>query len=175
MKSVIALAESTQIDPIAIPRIRPANTEEILLPNELLLILETSQVGGLFSPGLAWYYIHVSLVPVRKETQHFVFTAQLLLVDKIRNARYRIRLWPAPVNGSDHNLQVQTPEDVAVDTQHGRFFEPHNCASNELTICILIGDVAQRASCLFIAARETGPEGYAEKVAPAMYAISTYG
>ena len=40
---------------------------------------------------------------------------------------------------------------------------------------ILNGDVIQRASCLFTAARETSPEGYAEEVAPAMYAISTYG
>ena len=39
-------------------------TGEILPPNELLLILEHSQGVGLFSPGLAWYYQQVSLVPV---------------------------------------------------------------------------------------------------------------
>ena len=38
-------------------------TEKILPPNELLQILENSQDIGLFSPGLAWYYQHVSLVP----------------------------------------------------------------------------------------------------------------
>ena len=109
-----------------------------------------------------------------------VFRAQLPLMDKIRYARYRIRLWPVPVNGSGHTLQVQTPKDVTVDTQRGGIFEPHNCAGNELAICrsgpiydrgclvctrsILNGDVTQRgASCLFTAARETSPEGYAEK------------
>ena len=79
---------------------------------------------------------------------------------------------------------------VAVDMQRGGIFEPHDCAGNEPAICRsgLIygrgslfctrgtsnGDVTQRASCLFTAARETSPEGYAEEVAPAMYAISTY-
>ena len=77
------------------------------------------------------------------------------------------------------------------DTQRGGIFEPHDCAGNEPAICrsspiygrgrllcpkdILNGDVTQRASCLFFAARETSPEGYAEEVSPAMYAISTYG
>ena len=82
-------------------------------------------------------------------------------------------------------------ENVAVDTQRGGIFEPHDCVGNEPAICrsgpiygrgrllctrgILNGDVTQRGSCLFTAARETSPEGYAEEVAPAMYAISTYG
>ena len=99
--------------------------------------------------------------------------------------------WPVPVIGSGHTLQIQTPEDVAVDTQRGGIFEPHDCAGNEPAICrlgpiygrgrllctrgILNGDVIQHASCLFTAARETSPEGYAEEIAPAMYAISTYG
>ena len=203
--SLIALEESTQIDQILSALESVHNfwlrksdryqrqraslelgqlTEEILPPNELMLILE----HGLFSPGLAWYYQHVSLVPVWEETRRLVFTAQLPLLDKIRYARYRIRSWPVPVNGT---LQVQTPEDVAVDTQRGRIFEPHECAGNKPAICrsgpiygrgrlyctrgILNGDVTQRASCLFTAARETSPEGYAEEVAPAMYAISTYG
>ena len=83
--SVTALEESTQIDPM-LSALESVNnlwlresgryqrqraslelgqlTEEILPPNELLLILETSQGVGLFSPGLAWYYQHVSLVPV---------------------------------------------------------------------------------------------------------------
>ena len=157
---------------------------------ELLLIPENSQGVGLFSPGRVWYYQHVSLVPVWEETRRLVFTAQLPLVDKIRYARYRIRSWPVPVNGSSHTIQVQTPEDVAVDMQRGGIFEPHVCAGNEPAICrsgaiygrgrllcirgILNGDVTQRASCLFTAARETSPEGYTEEVAPAMYAISTY-
>ena len=55
-------------------------------PKELLLILEASQGVGLFSPGLAWYYQHVTLVPVWEETQRLVFTAQLPLMDKIRYA-----------------------------------------------------------------------------------------
>ena len=93
--------------------------EEILPPNELMLILENSQVVGLFSPGLAWYHQHVSLVPVWEETRCLVFTAQLPLMDKIQCACYRIRSWPVPVNGSGHTLQVQTLEDVAVDTQRG--------------------------------------------------------
>ena len=92
------------------------------------------------------------------------------------------------MNGLGHTLQVQTPEDVAVDTQRGGIFEPHDCAGNEPAICrsgpiygrgrlllILNGDVTQRTSCLFTAAWETSPEGYAEEIAPAMYAISTYG
>ena len=66
-------------------------TEEIVPPKELLLILEASQGVGLFSPDLAWYYQHVTLVPVWEETQRLVFTAQLPLMDKIRYARYRIR------------------------------------------------------------------------------------
>ena len=112
-------------------------------------------------------------------------------MDKIRYARYRIRSWPVPANGSDHTLNVQIPEDVAVDTQRGGIFEPHDCAGNEPAICrsgpiygkgrllctlgILNGDDTQRASCLFTAARETSPAGYAEEVAPALYVISTYG
>ena len=64
-----------------------------------------------------------------------MFTAQLPLIDKIRYARYSIRSGPVPVNGSGHTLQVQTPEDVAVDTQRGRIFEPHDCAGNEPSIC----------------------------------------
>ena len=166
-------------------------TEEIVPPKELLLILEASQGVGLFSPGLAWYYQHVSLVPVWEETQRLVFTAQLPLMDKIRYARYRIRSWPVPANGSDHTLTVQIPDDVAVDTQRGGIFEPHDCAGNDSAICrsgpiygkgrllctrgILNGDDTQRASCLFTAARETSPAGYAEEVAPALYVISTYG
>ena len=110
-------------------------TEEIVPPKELLLILEASQGVGLFSPGLAWYYQHVTLVPVWEETQRLVFTAQLPLMDKIRYARYRIRSWPVPANGSDHTLTVQIPEDVAVDTQRGGIFEPHDCAGNEPAIC----------------------------------------
>ena len=86
--SVIALEESTQIDRILSALESVHNiwlcesdrfqrqgaslelgqlTKEILPPNELLLILETSQDVGLFSPGLAWYYQHVSLVPVWEE------------------------------------------------------------------------------------------------------------
>ena len=61
------------------------------------------------------------------------------------------------MNGSVHTLKVQTHEDVAVDTQCGGIFEPHDCAG----------------SCLFTAARETSPEGYVEEVAPAMCAIRT--
>ena len=156
-----------------------------------MLILENSQGVGLFSPGLAWYYQHISLVPVWEETRRLVFTAQLPLMDKIRYARYCICLQPVPVNGKGHTLHVQTPEDVAIDTQRGGIFEPHDCAGNKAAICrsgpiygrdrlrctrgILDGDVIQRASCVFTAAWETSPEGYAEEVAPAMYAISTYG
>ena len=108
-----------------------------------------------------------------------MFTAQLPLMDKIWFARYRICSWPVPVNGSGHNLQVQTPEDVAVDTQRGGIFEPHDCAGNEPAICrsgpiygrgrllcargILNGDVKQRASCLFTAAREKVPRGMQRK------------
>ena len=65
-------------------------TEEIVPPKELLLILNASQGVGLFSPGLAWYYQHVTSVPVWEETQRLVFTAQLPLMDKIRYARYRM-------------------------------------------------------------------------------------
>ena len=84
-----------------------------------------------------------------------------------------------------------TTKDVAVDTQRGGIFAPHNCTGNKPAICrsgpiygrgrllctrgILNSDVTQRASCLFTAARETSPEGYAEEVAPATYAIITYG
>ena len=70
-----------------------------------------------------------------EETRRLVFTACLPLMDKIRYGRYRIHSWPVPVNGSGHTLQVQTPEDVAVDTQRGGIFEPHDCAGNEPTIC----------------------------------------
>ena len=115
MGSVIALEESTQIDRILSAleslqnlwlresdRYQRQRTslelgqliEEILPPNELLLILENSQGVGLFSPGLSWYYQHVSLVPVWEEIPRLVFTAQLPLMDKIRYARYRIRSWP---------------------------------------------------------------------------------
>ena len=74
------------------------------------------------------------------------------------------------VNGSGHTLQVQTPEDVAVDTQRRGIFDPHDCAGNEPAICCsgsiygsgrlictsgLTGDVTQRTSCLLTAARET--------------------
>ena len=92
-------------------------------------------------------------------------------MNNIRYARYRIRSWPVRVNGSAHTLQVQTPEDVAV--------EPHDCAGNEPAICrsgpiygrgrllctrgILNGAVIQRASCLFTAARETSPRGMQRK------------
>ena len=110
-------------------------TEEILPPNELLLILENSQGVGLFLPGLTWYYQHVSLVPVWEDTRRLVFKAQLPLMDKIRYAHYGIRSWPVPVNGSRHILQVQTPEDVAVDTQRGGIFELHDCTGNEPAIC----------------------------------------
>ena len=57
----------------------------------------------------------------------------------------------------------QSPKDVAVDTQRGGIFEPHNCADNKPAICrsgliynrgrllctrgILDGDVTQRARC----------------------------
>ena len=75
--SLIALEESTQIDRILTALESVHNlwlresdryqrqrsslelgqlTEEILPPNELMLILENSQGVGLFSPGLAWYY-----------------------------------------------------------------------------------------------------------------------
>ena len=135
--SLIALEESTQIDRILSALESVHNlwlresdryqrqraslelrqlTEEILPPNELMLILDNSQGVGLSSPGLAWYYQHISLVPVWEETRRLVFTAQLPLMDKIRYARYHIRSWSVPVNGSGHTLQVQTPEDVAVDT-----------------------------------------------------------
>ena len=126
-----------------------------------------------------------------EETRRLVFTAQLPLMDKLRYTRYRIHSWPVPVNGLGHTLQVQIPEDVAVDAQCGRIFEPHDCTGNKSAICcsspiygrgcllctrgILNGDVTQRASCLFTAARETNLEGYAEEVATAMYAIGTYG
>ena len=98
--SLIALEESTQIDWIlsALKSVhlwlRESDryqrqraslelgqlTEEILPPNELLLILENSQGVGLFLPGLAWYYQHVSTI--------LVFTAQLPLMDKIRSLLY---------------------------------------------------------------------------------------
>ena len=89
MGSLVALEESTQIDRILSALESVHNlwlresdryqrqraslelgqlTEEILPPNELLQILETSQGVGLFSPGLAWYYQNVSLVSVWEET-----------------------------------------------------------------------------------------------------------
>ena len=200
MGSLIALEESTQIDRILSALESVDNvwlhesdryqrqraslelgqlTEEILPPKELMLILENSQNVGLFSPGLAWYYQHASLVPVWEETRRLVFTAQLPLMEKIRYARYRIHSWPVPVDGSGHTLQVQTPKDVTVDTQRDGIFVPHNCAGKEPAICrsgpiygrgrllctrgILNGDVNQRASCLFTPAREISPEVYAEK------------
>ena len=129
--SLIALEESTQIDRILSALESVLNlwlresdrsqcqraslelgqlTEEILPPNELMLILENSQGVGLFLLGLAWYYQHVSLVPVWEETRRLVFTAQLPLMDKIRYALYRIRLWLVHVDGSGHTLQLQTPK-----------------------------------------------------------------
>ena len=143
--SLIALEESTQIDRILSALESVHNlwlresdryqrqraslelgqlTEEILPPNELMLILENSQGVGLFSQGLAWYYQHVSLVPVWEETRRLVLTAQLPLMDKIRYARYRIRSWPFPVNGSGHTLHVQTPQDVAVDSNVAEYLNP---------------------------------------------------
>ena len=110
-------------------------TEEILSPHDLRSILDVSYERGLFSPGLAWYYHHVTLQPVWEEYDRLVFSAQLPLMDKTRYARYTIRAWPVPDNGTDQATQVLIPSDVAVDTVNGGIVEPHQCLGTEPAIC----------------------------------------
>ena len=50
-------------------------------------------------------------------------------------------LWPVTFNGSGHTLQVQTPEDVAIDTQHGGIFAQATSRQSVVLVPFMAGVV----------------------------------
>ena len=96
-------------------------------------------------------------------------------MDKTRYARYTIRAWPVPDNGTDQATHVSLPSDVAVDMVNGGIVEPHQYLGTEPAICraghvytkskllcargVLSGDSTQRASCSFISVTQLLKQG----------------
>ena len=96
-------------------------------PEDLRHILECGEDVGLAGPRPEWYYATISVHPMWEEANRLAFRAVLLLTADRSYLRYRIRTWPVPLSGGKYTVQLQAPQEVALDTPNGEMFVPHNC------------------------------------------------
>ena len=166
-------------------------TEEILPPEELRTILRYGQKEGLYSPRAEWYYEHVPIKPLWSDEERLVFEVGIPFVNNVEYLRYRIWTWPVPQNTSDFAIQMQSPADVAVDTQSGGIFEPNSCIGTRPAVCrtgavygkgkllcprgIISGDFNQRKHCKLTVTQKQDEDSFATELIPGLFVIYTIG
>jgi hypothetical protein len=165
-------------------------TEDVLPPQELTAILESAKGKGWYGTHLEWYYEHLRVKPVWEETTRLVFSVEIPLVDNVNYLRYRMRTWPVANADATSTVQIQLPEDVAMDTQRGGVFEPKGCIGDHPAVCrtgpvysqghllcarsVISGDTAQRSECP-IEIRTTNVTELIEEVKPGLFIMFSLG
>ncbi len=166
-------------------------TEEVLAVPELRRILVGSRRAGWEAPRLEWYYENVHVQAMWEEVGRLVFRAELPLIDDRKWLRYRIRTWPVPQKNATHQLQLEVPGDVVVDTGTGHIFLPQECAGHDPAVCrtgpiydqehlqcprgVVSGLWEQRRDCKVTIIKVQDNADVVQEVTPGMAVISTWG
>ena len=166
-------------------------TEETLPPADLRHILDCGEDVGLTGPRPEWYYATISVHPMWEEANRLVFRAALPLTADRSYLRYRMHTWPVPHSGEKYTVQLQAPQEVALDTENGEMFVPHSCQGHDPAVCltgptygvgsflcprgILTGVPVQRRLCDVTAMRWNTSADLVNEVVDGMFAILTRG
>lgn len=165
-------------------------TEEILPPTELEKIRANVRDAGRNMPSAEWFYEHVTITPFWENKRWLVFMAALPVSTDGSFLRYRIRTWPILSGNGNSTIQIEAPNDVALDTTTGEGFIPHSCVGVRPAICrpgaivhptnmmcprgIINGDERQRRRCrVKIRSEEDGQ--FVDEFQPGNYAVRTRG
>ena len=166
-------------------------TEELLPPEKLRDLLQRAMTLGVQPvEPLGWYYRNVVVIPVWSHADQLIYRAIFPLVDNLHYVRYLLKTWKVPYNVSGYSAHLQVMEDVAIDTNRGTIFTPHQCVGNSPEVCrtgpqfngrnwqcprgILLGQSALRKHCQIILRKEE-PKTYLEEVRVGEYVLATWG
>ena len=109
--------------------------ESIMPRSELTIIVQACHVQGFSVPSLEWIYEFVNIRPLWKADGVLMYTAHLPLTDNKEYLRYHLYTWPSVPKSANFTVELETPTDIAYDTESGNMYIPQSCVGQFPEVC----------------------------------------
>lgn len=110
-------------------------TRHLLSEDRLTEILQQAISNHQVISSNEWYYQHLSVTPIRQDTENLLYKVELPLIAPRPYILYNVLAHPVPVSNASVTVHLQLNKAYAIDTVSGNLFTPKFCLGHSPVVC----------------------------------------